>query len=256
MLVVILTSILIALVFAPLGCLSLWKRYIYFSDGLAHASLLAGSISVVCAMPLIYSGLIVAILFAAIIFKFSKISGSNAAISLTSNLMLASALIFTSLNSSSVNINQLLFGDIISSSQEDLVILLLIIIATYSFIIFFFRQINLIVLSRDIALVSGIWVKTIELLFLVLLALAVLFSIKIVGSLLITSFLLVPALAARLAATTPSRMIILATIFAIFANMLGLFSSFHLNIPVAPAIIIAQSSIYLIIYLFYRKNSH
>ncbi|RYE06004.1 MAG: metal ABC transporter permease [Rickettsiaceae bacterium] len=254
MFVIILTSILIALIFAPLSCLSLWKRYTYFSDGLAHASLLTGSISIVFVLPLIYSGVITAVLFAVIIFRFSSISDSNAVVNLTSNAMLAGALMFASYNSSSININQLLFGDIVSSSKQDLIILFGIAIAAYCFIIFFFKQIILIIISRDIALIRKVKVKTIELLFLLLLAIGILFSIKIVGSLLVTNFLLAPALTARLLANSPKHMIILATFFAVLANIFGLLLAFYSDLPVAPAIVATQSFIYLIVYLLYKNK--
>ncbi|EOB10653.1 3-demethylubiquinone-9 3-methyltransferase [Rickettsia prowazekii str. GvF12] len=63
MTLIILALILISCIFAPLGCIALWKRYIYFGDGLAHSSFLAASISIIAHFPLIYSGIIVAILF-------------------------------------------------------------------------------------------------------------------------------------------------------------------------------------------------
>jgi zinc transport system permease protein len=250
MLIIILISILISLIFAPLGCVSLWKRYTYFGDGLSHASLLSGSISIIADIPIIYSGLLLAIIFAVFVFKLKNISGSNAVISLISSFMLAIAFILASITTSQVNINHLLFGDIISASLDDLITLSVLLVVVGCFYIIFYSRILLIVLNRDIAQVRGINVKMIELLFLIILSLAVFLTIKIVGALLVTSILIIPAMAARIIAMTPLQMIIIAVGFALASNLFGLYVSFHLDIPTMPIIIIINVMIYFLLYIF------
>lgn len=249
MLTIILVSILIALIFAPLGCFALWKKYIYFGDGLAHAAILAGSISAILDLSLVYSSIITAIIFASLVFKFKNISGTNATINLISSLMLSSALILAIVNPSRINLNQLLFGDIISVSNYDLITLSCVLIIVYSFIIIYYKQILLIVLDRDIACVKKIPVNFIELLFLILLSISVFTTIKIVGSLLVTSILIIPAMSARLVSNTPLQMIMISIIFAGASNLSGLYISYLKDIPVAPVIIIVESVIYLCCYL-------
>jgi zinc transport system permease protein len=258
MLTIILTSVLIALIFAPLGCIALWKKYVYFGDGLAHASILAGSISLIFNIPMIYSGIITALIFAILVFKFKNISGTNAVVNLISSLMLSVALILAVTNPSRININQLLFGDIISTSFNDLITLSVILLLVYIFITIFYKQILLIVLNPAIAFVKGVRVNFIELSFLILLSISVFSSIKIVGSLLVTSILIIPAMSARLISITPFKMIIISISIALFANLLGLYVSFYWDIPIAPVIIVTQCGLYLICYLrnIYKKTSH
>lgn len=253
MLTIIIASVLIALIFAPLGCLSLWKRYIYFGDGLAHASLLAGSISIILTIPVVYSGIIIALVFAFVVFKFKDDSGSNAAINLISSFMLAIALVIAVASPSQININQLLFGDIVSVSTSDLVILVTLLFVVYISIILSYQKIIIIVLNKDIARIRGINVKRIELLFLILLSITVFSTVKIVGSLLVTSILLIPALVAKTCSRTPSNMIIMSVIIAVFCNLLGLMISFYWNVPVAPITVIIQSIIYFIANASIRK---
>ena len=246
---IILISILTALIFAPLGCLALWKRYIYFGDGLAHAAILAGSISTIFELPLVFSGIITAVIFASLVFKFKNTSGTNATINLISSLMLAVAIILAIVNPSRININQLLFGDIIASSKLDLITLTLVLIAVYSFIAVFYKQILLIVLDRDIAFVKKIKVNFIELSFLILLSISVFTTIKIVGSLLVTSILIIPAMSARTISRSPLQMIIISIIFACLSNLGGLYISYLKDVPIAPVIIVVESVIYLCCYL-------
>lgn len=254
MFTIILVSILTALIFAPLGCLALWKKYIYFGDGLAHAAILAGSVSIIFDLSLIYSGVITAVIFAGLVFKFKNVSGTNATINLISSLMLSVALIFAVTFPTRININQLLFGDIISASSQDLVTLVVVLIMVCGFITIFYKQILLIVLDRDIALVKKIRVNFIELSFLILLSVSVFTTIKIVGSLLVTSILIIPAMSARLVTNTPLQMIIASLMFASLSNLVGLYISYIKDVPIAPVIIIVESSIYLCCYLISARR--
>jgi zinc transport system permease protein len=256
MLIIILTSILASLIFAPLGCISLWKRYIYLADGLAHASLLAGSISILAHIPLIYTGMLIAIIFAIIIFKLKYNKASSVAmIALISSFMLSLALILGHNSPSQFSITQLLFGDILSSSIWDVIVLCVILILVTSFILTFYKKIILLVLNRDIAFVSGVNIKVIELLFLMLLSLSVLFTTRIIGALLVTSILLIPAISARLIAKNPLQMIIISIIIALIINFIGLISSFYFDLPTSPLIIVSGTIIYFILYILCRGQN-
>lgn len=253
MLSIILAIILISLIFAPLGCISLWKKYIYFGDGLSHASLLAGSISIVLQLPMIYSGIIVAFFFAFAVFVLKNTAGSNAIISLVASFTLSLALIISYLNPQTINITNLLFGDILAVSLDDLIILTIILGLVIFFIWYFYSKIILIIINRDIAQIKGIKVKTIELLFLLLLSLSVFSTIKIVGALLITSILIIPAMTARFLSKTPKQMIFYSVIMALTVNSLGLITSYYLDIPITPIIIIIGVMGYIICYFFTIK---
>lgn len=253
MLTIILTSILIGLIFAPLGCIALWKKYVYFGDGLAHASLLAGSLSIIAKINLFQAGGVVAIFFSILIFKFKENSDKNGVINLISSLMLSFALILAHIYPSQFNLNQLLFGDIISVTNYDIKILLLILIAVVIFLITKYKQIILVVLNPDIARIHGIKVKVIELSFLILLALSIFSTIRMVGSLLITSILITPAMAARMVSRQPWEMIIIAIIIAIISNLMGIIFSFYQDVPIAPTIILIEALIYFIIFIFFKK---
>ena len=252
--IIILTSILISLIFAPLGCIVLWKKYIYFGDGLSHASLLAVSITIISSIPLVYSGLIVALLFAISIFKLKAISENNAIISLVSSFMLSVSLIIMYISPNKINIHSLLLGDIISTSIEDIATLCVIFILVSGFIFIFYNKIILIVLHRDLAKIRGLKVDMIELVFLILLSFSIFSTIRIVGSLLVTSMLLIPALSAKLFAQTPIQMILYSIIIAVISNLIGLFTAFYFDVPITPIIIIIGVIIYFLIYVISIRN--
>ena len=159
---IILVSILIGLIFAPLGCFVLWKRYVYFGDGLAHASMLALAISVIAGLPIIYAGIVNTLLFALLVFKVKTKSGNNAAIGMTSSIMISLALIVADIFPGRFNFNSMFFGDIITATSEDVFRLCIILGVTSLFLVIAFRQLILTILSRDIAHSRGIRVKLLE----------------------------------------------------------------------------------------------
>lgn len=254
MLPIIFAVIFISLIFAPLGCIALWKKYVYFGDGLAHASFLAASISIIVHLPLLYAGIFVAIFFALFVFIFKNHSGKNAIINLVSSFMLALALIINYLNSTTDNITNLLFGDILLVSYDNLLILIVMLLLIIFFIGYFYNQIILIIINRDIAIIKGLKVKTIELIFLLLLSLSVFSAIKIVGALMVTSILLLPAMCSKFFSKTPKQMIFISIIISLFINFCGILASFYLDIPLTPIIIIIGTFIYTGLYFVKNKT--
>ncbi len=246
---IILVSILIGLIFAPLGCFVLWKRYVYFGEGLAHASMLALAISIIAGLPIIYAGIVNTLLFALLVFKVKTKSGNNAAIGMTSSVMISLALVLASIFPGRFNFNSMFFGDIITATSEDVFRLCIILGVTSLFLIIAFRQLILTILSRDIAHSRGIRVKTLEFLFLSILSFAVIATIKIVGALLVTSMILIPAMIARLTSNTPIMMVWLAIFFAGAMNLSGVLLSFYADLPFAPVVILCGGAIYLLTYV-------
>ncbi len=247
--IIIFVSILIGLIFAPLGCVVLWKRYVYFGEGLSHASMLALAVSVIAGLPIIYAGIVNTLFFALLVFKMKTKSGNNAAIGLASSVMISLALVLASIFPGRFNFNSLFFGDIIGATSEDVVRLCIILAVTSVFLIMSFRQLILTILSRDIAHSKGISVKILELLFLSILSFAIIATIKIVGALLVTSMILIPAMIARLTSKTPTMMIWLAIFFAIMMNCSGILLSFYADLPFAPVVILCGGAIYLFVHV-------
>ena len=247
---IIAISTLIGLMFAPLGCLVLWKRYVFFADGLAHASMLAAVISVLLDIPIFYAGIINTALFAFVVFKLKRKSGNNAAISLTSSLMISSALILSYIFPGKFNFASLLFGDIVVSSSKDILTLSILLVSVIAFFISFYKKIILLIISKDIASSREINVNLIEFIFLSILSFSVLAAIKIVGGLLVTSIILIPAMSARIISSSPLMMIILSIFFAQIMNVLGIILSFHADLPFAPTIILCGGGIFIMISVY------
>jgi zinc transport system permease protein len=256
MIVIFVISALISLIFAPIGCLVLWKRYVYFGDGLAHASMLAAVLSVISGVPILYAGIINTLLFALIVFKLRGKSGNNAAIGFASSVMLSIALILSYIFPNRFNVDRLLFGDIIAANISDLYTLFMILLCVVIFLAITYRDLLLIILSRDVAYSRGIKVQLLEFIFLAILSFAVLVTVKIVGALLVTSIILIPAMIARLISHSPLKMIISAILIAQLMNFIGVILSFYADLPLTPIIILCGGLIYagLFVVINVRKS--
>ena len=254
MTIIIAISTLIGLIFAPLGCLVLWKRYVYFGDGLAHASMLAAVISVLLGIPVFYAGIINTAIFAFVVFKLKNKSGNNAAIGLTSSVMISLALILSYIFPGKFNFTSLLFGDIVIASSKDTITLSILLLFVVIFFLSFYKKIILLIISKDVASSRGINVGLIEFIFLSLLSFSVLATIKIVGALLVTSIILIPAMSARIISTSPLMMIILSIFFAQIMNISGIALSFYADLPFAPIIILCGGGIFIMISIYNKMK--
>jgi zinc transport system permease protein len=112
MILISLAVILSSFLLAPLGCILLWQRYNYFSDGLAHACLFAGVISYFLDLPQTISMAIISIIFGIGVYALKSLSNKNIVISLVSTSMVAGSIIFASKIPNSLIIENMLFGDI------------------------------------------------------------------------------------------------------------------------------------------------
>lgn len=250
---IIIASILIGILFAPLGCVVIWKKYVYFGDGIAHASILAGVLSIILGLNIFIAGIILTFVFSYIILKLQAISGHNASIGLTSSAMLSIALILSYIFPINTNIDSLLFGDLIAANENDIMIVSGLLITTILFFIFTYKKLLLTTFNREIASTRKINIKLQEFIFLLLLAFTILSTIKIVGALLVTSIILIPAMTAKIIAHSPISMILYAVLFSILFNISGIILSIYIDLPFAPIIICSGAMIYLLILLFKEK---
>lgn len=207
--------------------------------------MLAAVLSFIAEIPILYAGIINTILFAIAVFKLKGKSGNNAAIGLTSSLMISLALILYYIFPGQFNFNGLLFGDIVAANNDDALVLFAILLVVIIFFATTYRNLILTTLSKDVAHSQGVQVKALELLFLSILSFAVLTTIKIVGALLVTSIILIPAMIARLTVKSPSGMIFIAIIVAQLMNCFGITLSFYADVPFAPVIILCGGVMYV-----------
>jgi zinc transport system permease protein len=248
----LLAGIGIALMCAPLGCFVVWNRLAYFGDTVAHSALLGVVLALMFKADVTLGMMSVAVLLALFLAAFGKqrTLATDTILGVAAHGALALGLVLLSLSKITIDVNGLLFGDILAVGRDDLWLIYamaaLVILTTVKL----WRPLMKLTIHADIAQVEGVQTDKIRLVLMLMLALAIAVSIKLVGILLVTSLLIIPAASARSFARTPTQMAIISAICGILAVAGGLFASLHFDTPSGPSIILASMAVFGLGYFF------
>lgn len=258
MLKALIAGIGVALMTGPLGCFIAWRRLAYFGDTIAHAALLGVVMALTMNINVTLGVVLVSVILAVIIARGERYTqlASDTRLGIAAHGALALGLVLLSLSRSiTVDVNGLLFGDILAVNAVDITIIYIMAVAVLGMLIMNWRNLMRLVLHEDIAQVEGVDMGRLRLLLVLTIAMTVAVSIKIVGILLMTSLLIIPAAAVRGLARTPTHMAVLSVAAGILSVSGGLYASLQLDTPTGPTIILAALGIFMLGYFFARSNS-
>ncbi|RVV97905.1 hypothetical protein EKE94_10555 [Mesobaculum littorinae] len=224
---------------APLGCFVVWRRMAYFGDATAHAAILGIALSLALSLPIFAGALVVSLVMATIV---ALLSGRGYAMDTLLGVMAHSALAFglvavSFLTNIRIDLMAYLFGDILAVSRADLGVIWGGAAMVLGLVAWRWSALLTSTLNPDLARAAGIDPKREQLVLTLALAIVVAVAIKVVGVLLITAMLIVPAAAARPFSRTPEAMAVIATIAAAGAACGGLWTSYRFDTPTGPTIV-------------------
>ena len=239
----------IAMTAGPLGCFIIWRRMAYFGDTMAHSALLGVALSLLLDLNLIVSVFAIASLVAILLLMLQR-SGTlsaDALLGILSHASLSVGLVLLAFMTwVRVDLVSFLFGDILAVSRSDIDVIwgggVLVLIA----LVYLWRPLIASTVSEDIAEAEGLAPKRARLYFMLLLALVIAIAMKIVGILLITSLLIIPAATARRWAGSPEIMAVLSALVGATAVTGGLFGSLTFDTPSGPSIVVAALAIFVV----------
>jgi zinc transport system permease protein len=243
----IIAGIGLALVAGPLGCFVVWKRLSYFGDTLAHAALLGVALSLLIEINLTLSVFAVASLAAVAMLLLQSRTrlASDAVLGLLSHGALALGLVALAFMTwVRFDMMGLLFGDLLAVNRADIAVVYGGGAIVLALLAWFWRPLFATTVNREIAAAEGIKVKAMDILFMLLLAIVVAVAIKIVGVLLITAMLIIPAAAARRVSATPVIMAVVAAVVGCVAVSGGLWASLTWNTPSGPSIVLVAVALF------------
>ena len=239
----------LAAVTGPLGSFIVWRRMAYFGDTMAHSAILGVALALFFSFSPVAGVFAIAVLVA-LILAFLQRRGTLSAdslLGLLSHSALALGLVLVSLMPSvRIDLMGLLFGDILAVSVSDLAVIYGGGIVVLGVLAWLWRPMLAGTVSEDIAQAEGLNPERTRLIFMVLLAGLIAISMKILGVLLITAMLIIPATAARRLANTPEQMAIYAALGGIAAVLAGLWASLHFDTPSGPSIVVAALCVFAI----------
>jgi zinc transport system permease protein len=244
----IVAGIGVALTAGPLGCFIVWRRMAYFGDTMAHSALLGIAIAFLFQINLMAGVFIVAALVSlALLFLQARGSlSTDALLGILSHSTLALGLVMVAFMSwVRVDLMAFLFGDILAVSRTDIAFVYGGGAVILALVILLWRPLLAATVNEELARAEGLRPERSRLIFMLLMALVIAIAMKIVGVLLITSLLIIPAATARRFAATPEQMAMMASFIGAVAVVGGLFGSLHFDTPSGPSIVVAALGLFL-----------
>jgi zinc transport system permease protein len=239
----------VSLIAGPLGCFIVWRRLSYFGDTLSHAALLGVALAFLFEINITMAVFAVSALvsLALLLLQRRGSLSSDALLGLLSHSALALGLVALAfITWVRMDLMGFLFGDILAVSTGEIAIIYgggVIVLVT---LIAIWRPLFAATVNRELADAEGMRPDVANVILMLLMAAVIAISMKIVGVLLITALLIIPAATARRFATGPEFMAVAAGVVGVAAVIGGLFASLEWDTPSGPTIVVAALGLFIL----------
>lgn len=252
----IICAILIGPILGGIGTMVVAKKMAFFSEAVGHAAMTGIAIGVILGEPFSapYISLFTYCIVFGLLINYTKnrtkmASDTLIGVFLAMSIALGgSLLIYVSGKVNSHALESILFGSILTVNDNDIYILLITSIIIVIILIPFLNKMLLASFNPSLAIVRGVNVKLIEYIFIVIVTVITIASVKIVGSILVEALLLIPAASAKNLSKSIKSFVIYSIIFSLISCLLGIYMPIHfsISIPSGGAIILVASTIFII----------
>ena len=237
----LIVGILVSLCAALLGVLLVLRRYSMIGDGLSHVGFGSLSVAYACSSaPMVITVLVViAAAFVLLGMSESKKIKGDSAIAVLSSSALAIGVVANSLaGGSASDLNGYLFGSILALNKGDVVISVILSLIVIGLFVLFKNRIFAVTFDMPFAKSTGVHVRVYNMLLALLIAITVVVGMQIVGTMLISSLIIFPALSAMQIAESFKGVIIISAVISIFTFVFGLLIS--LSLPAGAMIVLCN----------------
>ncbi len=239
--------ILIGIVCPLLGAFVINRELGFMGDAMAHSVLpgmiIAYSIGVNAFLGAIPNAIAIALLIGFLVRRF-KISTDTSIGIIFSFLFSIGLIIMSVIGGTRFNLEEILIGQVLSVSNLDLIITSILSVAVITITLIFYRPLVYVGFDYYGAKVSGIPSQKLDYLLLVLLSIVIVISLQVVGIILVVGLLITPAATASLIVKRFKSVIILGIIIGIASSIIGLYFSYHLDLPSGPTICVVSTMIF------------
>lgn len=235
-----------ALAAGALGCFVVWRRLAYFGDATAHAAVLGVAVSLAFSIS-VFVGVVLVALGVGLLFHLlqGRGPGSDALLGVLAHGALALGLVAVALIPDvRIDLESYLFGDVLTVGRSDLALIWIGAALVLGLLYWRWSALLTSTLSEDLAIAAGVSPRREALLLTLLLATVVAVSIKVVGALLITAMLVIPASTARGFARSPEGMAALSMSLGALAAVGGVQLALVLNTPVGPTMVALSAALF------------
>ncbi len=239
----------VALVCGVLGVFVVWRRMAYFGDTVSHAALLGVVVGVVSGIQANLAVLLVSVVvsFALLALSRRRAWTPDTLLGILAHGSLALGLVILSMvETARIDLLALLFGDILSVTTRDVAVVWIGAVLVLGLAAALWRPLLAISVHEELARVEGVRVALVESALMLMIAAVIAIAMKIVGILLITSLLVIPAATARRFSRGPEQMALFAVLCGAVAVFGGLAGSWQWNTPAGPSIVVAALALFIV----------
>lgn len=248
--------VLIAPLMGILGTMAVNNKMAFFSDALGHSAFTGIALGVLLGVKNELISLIAFGVFVALVITRAKNKGnasSDTVISVFSSTSVAVGLLILSYGGSFSKYSSYLVGDILSISEKEILCLFITLIGVVVLWVFIFNKLLIISVNRELAASRGIKTNLYENIFVAVVAVVVMLSIKWVGILLINSLLILPSASARNIAKNSRQYLVSSVVISLLCAVSGLLISFYADTSAGATIVTVSAAVFFITYLFKKK---
>jgi len=241
-------GVIVAIIAPLIGIFLVLRRYSLIADTLAHVSLAGIAIGLLFGIDPMITALGATVLASLGIerLRTSKRVYGESALALFLSGSLAVAVVILSLaHGFNANLFNYLFGSIVTVTANDVRVILILAIVVILVLRVFYKQLVYISFDEEAAQISGVPIRLMNAILIVLAALTVSLAIPIVGVLLIAALIVVPVVTALQFKKSFARTIVYAEIVSIFSVALGIIASFYLNLSTGGTIVLIMLAIFI-----------
>lgn len=252
----IVVAIFISIITPLIGNIIVLKRLSSIGDALSHASLAGVAIGLCFSFSPILTAIIFSLLSAVIIeyIRRSFPNYSEIATAIVLSFGVGVAAVFSGFVKNAANFNSFLFGSIVAISTFELVTVIVLSIAVIIIMLVLYRELFYISFDEEGAGLSGVKVKSVNLIFTILTAIVVSIAARTVGSLVISSLMIIPVACAMLISKSYKQNVILSVVFALIFTIAGLIVTAFYDLKPGGTIVLIGIAVLLVIVAATRKQ--
>ncbi len=252
----IVVAIFISIVTPLIGNIIVLKRLSTIGDALSHASLAGVAIGLCFSVNPILIAIIFSLLSALTIeyIRRSFPNYSEIATAIVLSFGVGVAAVFSGFVKNTAGFNSFLFGSIVAISTFELITVIILSIAVIVIMLLLYRELFYISFDEEGAALSGVKVKSVNLVFTMLTAIVVSIAARTVGSLVISSLMIIPVACSMLISKSYKQNLIFSVIFALIFTIAGLIVTAFYDLKPGGTIVLIGIAVLLVIVVLSRKQ--
>ena len=241
-----------------LGVFVVLRGMSYIGHGLSHAVFGGAAASAVMSINFFVGAGIWGIISGVLIGRIArrKIIGADAAIGIVTTASFAGGIaLLNRYGQARKSIEAVLFGSVLGVSWVDIAAILAVSLAVGAIVLFAYRAFLFATFDPQVATVSGERVAAIEVMLMVMLSVTILVTMRVIGTLLISALLVIPAATARMITNSFSRMLMLSPMIGAMCCLVGMNLSYHLDTSAGATIILVAAAVFTATYLLAGRRA-